>query len=155
MKICINNNDNRLLNQDLKNHDVFSWTKVKKAKGEIRIITLIRTYLSEYEKTRLKSPKETKLFKRPFNEKILKEVLSIEIILFISVVKPEKHMLLFKICSPISLIAEDIRELISKICSQTKYEELIVIAISMVLNINDNGEICELTVRCDTKRVTA
>ena len=120
INVCINNKDKKHLIHDLKNQDVFSWDKVKKANGEIKTSTFKRTNLNEYENTKLNSPKEIKLFNRPFNEKMLNDVFSNEITLFISLVRPAKHIFLFKMFSPSSLIEEEIRELIYNICSQIK-----------------------------------
>ena len=50
--ICINNKENKFFNQVLKNQDVASKVKLKKAKGESSTKTLIIIYLKEYENTK-------------------------------------------------------------------------------------------------------
>ena len=72
-------------------------------------------------------------------------------ILFISCVKLAKQILLFNTFSPSSLIEEEIRALISIICSQTKYDEFINTAMIITLNIIERGELCGDKVICDTK----
>ena len=106
----MNNNERKILNQDLKNHELETLIKVSKAKGVSRARTFIMIYLREYEKSKLIKLAEIKLFNSPSNENTLREEESTFITEFKFSIKFEKQIFSPKIFCPISLIASVIRE---------------------------------------------
>ena len=118
--ICINNKENKFLNQDLKNQEVEAKEFDNIAKGAINTKTLINTYRKEYEKTKFNNEKEINPFIKPSKEKTSIEDTLMEILLFISKISSEKHIFLLKRFSPKFLIAKEILEKISKNCDNKK-----------------------------------
>lgn len=123
-KDCNNSSERIVLNQALKNHEVELFISVKMAKGVIRINTFKITYLSEYVNNRFNRFIETKLLRMPSKEKTFRLLESTVTILFSLNISSEKLILQLKICSPISLIAREIKEFIFINCSIKKYDEL-------------------------------
>ena len=76
VRSSVNNNAKKLFIQDLKNIAVLGVERVKNAKGEISIKTLIIIYLTEYEKIILKKLKEKISFRIPSIENIEVEFVS-------------------------------------------------------------------------------
>mgnify|MGYP005762018765 CR=1 FL=1 len=74
----MNNKENKLLNQDLKNQLVELVVKDKNENGVSKIKTFINIYLKEYEKTKFNKEMLKTLFNKPSKEKILIELVSIE-----------------------------------------------------------------------------
>ena len=75
----------------------------------------------------------------PSTENILRDDCSIETIVFNLSTNDEKLIDVWKIFSPILKIEEDIKEFISKICSQIKNDEFIKIVIIQVLRRKEWG----------------
>ena len=135
-KDCNNNNDTTVLNQDLKNQDVVEFIRVRIAKGVINTNTFKITYLSEYVKSKFSKLIDIKLLSIPSKEKIFNPDVSKVTMLFNLRINWEKLILHPNICSPISRIDKDIRELILIICSQIKYDEFDNMA--KINNLNKN-----------------
>lgn len=112
IKDCIISREIKLFSHVLKNHEVEWFINVKNAKGVNNKKTLTIIYLREYEKSKLNKLIETKLLIKPLKEKILKVVSLVEIVELIFWINDEKDIFLLKIPSPISLIDEEISELI-------------------------------------------
>ena len=136
---CSNNNDKRVFNQILKNQEVELFNNVRIANGANKTNTLTIIYLSAYENSKLNNETEIKLFNNPSKENKLNVFSSIEITEFIFWIKLENEIFWLKIFLPISLIDEEIIELISIIFPQIKYEQLIAIPIINNLKINWYG----------------
>ena len=137
--ICINNRENKFLNQDLKNQEVVSKINDKIANGVSKIKILIITYLKEYVKTKFNKDIVREALSNPSKEKISREEESIEILLFISKISSEKQIFLWNKSSPIPLIAREILDKRSKISPTKKYEKLIQIPKIIALKINCVG----------------
>ena len=78
--------------QDLKNQDVESKQRDKKAKGDNNTKTLIIIYLKEYEKIKLNNEKLRVPFMNPSSEKISIEEVFTEILELIVVINEEKEI---------------------------------------------------------------
>lgn len=135
-KDCKSNNDNTVLNQDLKNQDVVEFINVRIANGVININTFNITYRNEYVKSKFNKLIEIKLLSIPSIENIFRLEVFIVTILFNLRINWEKLILHPNMCSPISLIDREIKELIFIICSQIKYDEFDNIANMNSLNKN-------------------
>ena len=125
--ICINNNEKIFLSQDLKNQEVELSELDNIANGQIRTNTFINTYLKEYENTKFNKEKERMLFINPSIEKISKDELLIDILLFIVKISSEKQIFLLNKFSPKVLIDSEILKIKSKNSDNKKYEQFIQI----------------------------
>ena len=102
--ICINNKENKFFNQVLKNQDVESSVKLRKAKGERYTKTLTIIYLKEYENIKFTKETVNVPLINPSNEKISMELELIAIFVLIVLINSEKQISLFKIFSPKALM---------------------------------------------------
>ena len=149
--ICINNNENIFLIQDLKNQDVESKINDKIAKGVSNIKILIITYLKEYVKTKFNKDIVREVFIKPSKENTSIEPVSIQIVLLILKISSAKQIFSLNKSSPMPLIAKVILQKIFKNISVKKYEKLINIPKIIHLNINWEGFSVDLKVKCDNK----
>ena len=113
--ICINNRENRFLNQDLKNQEVEFKDKAKIAKGVSKAKILSIIYLKEYEKTKPSNENVKVDFIRPSTEKIFIVFVLIPIVELILLIREEKQISELNISSPKFLIDKVIFEAISRI----------------------------------------
>ena len=126
--IWINKRENKFLSQALKNQLVFERIKDKKEKGVISTKTFIKIYLKEYVNTRFNREIDKIPFINPSMEKIFKEDVSIEMLVFIFVIKAEKQMLSWNKSSPILRINKEMLDIKSINISTIKKEEFIQMA---------------------------
>ena len=109
-RICTNNKDKKHLIQDLNTCSVWCNDKVSIANGVNKIKILVIIYLIAYENAKLRKLIEITLFSNPSIVNMFKLFSSIYIIEFSFATKPEKHISVLNISSPIFLIANEIVE---------------------------------------------
>ncbi len=114
--------------------------KERKAKGVNKIKILINIYLNEYENTKFNKEKVIVPFIKPSSEKIFNEFESIDIVLFILLIKLEKHISVLKRDSPIPRIANEILDNKVIDCSTIIPEKFIQIPNIISLKINCFGD---------------
>ncbi len=115
------------LSQDLKIKEVERRERVKNAKGDISIKTLIKIYLIAYIKTTLRKPIDITVLIIPSMEKTLAVFDSICIIELETSINLEKQIGVSKILEQVSRIAKETRLLKLIICSHKKKLEFIQI----------------------------
>lgn len=125
--ICIKSKENKFFNQVLKNQDVFSKIKLRKAKGDSSKKTLIIIYRKEYEKTKFNKDSVNVPLINPSIEKISMELELNDIFILIVLINSEKEMFLLKRLCPNVLIANVILEFKSKIILTIENEKFIKI----------------------------
>lgn len=111
----------------MKNQEVASKVRLKKAKGDNNTKTLIIIYLKEYEKTRFSKESVNVPFINPSIEKISIEFELMDIFVLIVFISPENDICFPKRFSPKVLIANEILEFKSKIIVIIKNEKFIKI----------------------------
>lgn len=112
---CNKSSENNDLNHALKNQAVELLINERIENGVINNKTLIITYRNEYENNKLINPNEVKDLINPLNEKTLNVCSLIKLTALIFLINSVKQIFILKIFSPISLMANESKELKSKI----------------------------------------
>ena len=90
----MNNKENKLRTQDLKNQEVFSRIRDNIANGVSKINILIITYLNEYVNTKFSKDIDREALSNPSKEKMSRDDEVTETSLFISKIISEKQIFL-------------------------------------------------------------
>lgn len=135
----MNNKENKLRIQDLKNQEVFSRIRDNIANGVSKINILIITYLNEYVNTKFSKDIDREALSNPSKEKMSRDDEVTETSLFISKISSEKQIFLWNRLSPIPLIAREMLDTKFKNSSMKKYEKLTQIPKIIALKINWEG----------------